>query len=1433
MKITKWAIASFLFASSLSFAQTQPNTLIGQGSTQRPTAVFEENKGQMKDQNWQPRPDVLYYGNAGGMNYYIRNNGMSYQLSRVECWKDAEDPKHIDGTVKKQVPEEIGTYRVDAEWLGNNTDYTVTQGTALEGYNNYYNVPVGVEPALFVKQYEAITLQNLWNGIDVHYYSTDGQLETDYLVAPDADYRQIRMEIKGADLSIGADGHLVMKTPFGEIHEGSLKVYQGDQLVAANWVTMGNIVSFDVPNYDPCLALRIDPLVRVWGTYYGGSDFDWATSIDLDANGNIFMGGSTYSTNNIASGGHQNTYFGFDDIFLVKFNGLGGRMWGTYMGGWDIDNVLGCSADKNSNSIYIVGETRSDFNIATTGSFQDVIGGPGGGGYTDGFVSKFSTLGVLQWSTYYGSGGSEGATACAVDFNGDLFVCGYADSGPVIGSGGHQTLPGGLTDGFITKFNSSGFPIWSSYYGGSWDDRIEDCKTDGQGNVYFCGFAESQNNIAFGGFQNTANKAPFLVKMNGAGVRQWATYYGNDSTMANACAVDRNGNVYMAGFTKAKLNIASGGHQNTISRSTLFTNQDSDGFLVKFNSTGAREWATYYGGNSQDEVTACVVDTTGNVYIAGWSSSTDMIASGGYQNTSDIFNVGPAFLAKFAPNGIRQWGTYYYGKGGIETNARTCAIDKQNNVYLAGYSSSDRDIAINAHQTTLGGADDAFLVKFTQAKIYGTVWLDLNADCVRDSAESNVVNNIRFTIQPGNYVAQSNGGTWSIDSLPAGTYTVTIDTANQNWIYTCPISQSFTVTNPAGETIAPSFGLIAKYPCAKLNVSISMPRLRRGFANQVIYLDACNLNVGTDSLTAGYVIVELDANISVQSGSSPYTSLGNNKFRVNVGTLYPDKCVRFTFSTTVELTAVANQSLCMSAEIFPQPLCALDSLPIPNLLGSGPNPCATSYDNSRLQVSATCANDSVRLVVYNQGTGNMTCTSPVLIFLDGQVHFQGSITLSAGDSIIYKYSGSNQTWHIQTAQHPLNFAAEPYPTASIERCGTGTWTPGLINALPQADAQPIRDIFCGQVSAPFDPNDKTGFPKGSGITNNILPTQDIEYMIRFQNVGTDTAFKVVIRDTLTQDLDILSLRTGTSSHPYQFRMYGPRILEWTFENIQLPDSTTNEPASNGFVKFKIKQKANLPDGTIIENRAGIYFDFEAPVITNTYAHTIARYSNGCNPTTSTTTATACGSYTWNGQTYSLSDTYTYQTTNAAGCDSTATLELTIESDFVTDTIAGLTLVDTMQTYTYSVVADAAVDTYTWGISCGQITSGSGTNIVSVTWDGPNSCQLWVIRSNAACIDTLQANVSVDFGSSIKETFLSQLSLYPNPTNGLTTITWGQTLEQQPTLVLIDALNRVIAVPVDCRDNGCTIDTRNLPAGVYTIMLNHPNGNAIRKLIKTE
>ncbi len=134
------------------------------------------------------------------------------------------------------------------------------------------------------------------------------------------------------------------------------------------------------------------------------------------------------------------------------------------------------------------------------------------------------------------------------------------------------------------------------------------------------------------------------------------------------------------------------------------------------------------------------------------------------------------------------------------------------------------------------------------------------------------------------------------------------------------------------------------------------------------------------------------------------------------------------------------------------------------------------------------------------------------------------------------------------------------------------------------------------VLSSFDPNDKTVFPAS---TPRPGETTELVYRIRFQNTGTDTAFNVTIIDTLSENLNLYSLRMLEASHPYQLQIDGNGILRWTFENILLPDSTTNEAASHGFIYFKIETNNQLVHADQIENLAAIHFDFNDPIITNT------------------------------------------------------------------------------------------------------------------------------------------------------------------------------------------------------------------------------------------
>ncbi len=135
------------------------------------------------------------------------------------------------------------------------------------------------------------------------------------------------------------------------------------------------------------------------------------------------------------------------------------------------------------------------------------------------------------------------------------------------------------------------------------------------------------------------------------------------------------------------------------------------------------------------------------------------------------------------------------------------------------------------------------------------------------------------------------------------------------------------------------------------------------------------------------------------------------------------------------------------------------------------------------------------------------------------------------------------------------------------------------------------------VTGSYDPNDKQVSP--DDVKNGVHPSQPLTYTVRFQNTGTDTAFTIVVRDTLDDFLNASSFQTIAASHPYAFQLEGGKYAIWTFDNILLPDSGIDEPSSHGFVKFSIGIKQNTPDETVIENSASIYFDFNPPIHTNT------------------------------------------------------------------------------------------------------------------------------------------------------------------------------------------------------------------------------------------
>ncbi|MCX6152853.1 MAG: SBBP repeat-containing protein [Candidatus Kapabacteria bacterium] len=333
--------------------------------------------------------------------------------------------------------------------------------------------------------------------------------------------------------------------------------------------------------YDAFLVKFNSSGVRLWGTYYGGSDFDVANAVTCDASGNIYLAGTSCSSMSIAtSGSHQVNYAGGSyDAFLVKFSSSGVRQWGTYYGGSDYDggNAVTCDASGN---IYLVGTSSSSISISTTGAHQVNYGT----GYKDAFLVKFNSSGVRLWGTYYGGSDEDDGNSITCDASGNIYLAGYSQSSNAIStSGAHQENFGGISDAFLVKFNNSGVRQWGTYFGGSSPDNGKSITCDASGNIYLTGYTNSTAAIStsgahqenFGGGTYDA----FLVKFNNSGVRQWGTYYGgsNEDIAEGACVA--SGNIYLAGYSKSSNAISTtGAYQENFGGI-------SDAFLVKFDES--------------------------------------------------------------------------------------------------------------------------------------------------------------------------------------------------------------------------------------------------------------------------------------------------------------------------------------------------------------------------------------------------------------------------------------------------------------------------------------------------------------------------------------------------------------------------------------------------------------------------------------------------------------------------------------------------------------------------------------------------------------------------------------------------------------------------------------------------------------------------------
>jgi len=608
------------------------------------------------------------------------------------------------------------TTAVQLVLAGSSRTGQVTGLTQLPGTANYL---IGSDPAqwkLNVPGYATVQYSKAYPGIDVMYRATGTNLEYDFIVAPGASTGRIVMAFAGASSVVKlASGDLAIALGGGRLIQKAPKAYQvfgtTRRAVAAAYLSKGGgKFGLQLGVYDHSRRLVIDPVLQystylgaagfdaayavavdpagnayvaglttsttfpgtvgttgtharafvsklnpagnalLYSTYIGGGGDDEALGIALDGSGSAYITGATTSADFPVVGGAYPTYGGGVDSFIAKLNPSGtGLSYSSYLGGTSYDIGYGLAVDPAQNA-YVTGVTAS-------GDFP-VVGGLGlspGAGHAHAFVTKFSTGGGIGYSTLLGGSLDDGGAAITVDWTGNAYVTGITTSADFPLAGAFQSLPGGSGDAFVTKLNPTGSGVvFSTFLGGAAFDEGLAVTLDQMDNVFVAGVTTSANFPLTAAWQKTnrGGADAFVTKIWSTGVGiAYSTYIGGSGTdVGFAIGVDWSGNAYVAGVT------SSADFPNVYGSQPL--KGSSDAFLSLITPAGAVVvLSTLLGGTGDDQIRAIYVDSAGNAYIAGATTSSDFPTQGAFQ--SALGGWADAFVAKKPPVIPASWWTTY------------------------------------------------------------------------------------------------------------------------------------------------------------------------------------------------------------------------------------------------------------------------------------------------------------------------------------------------------------------------------------------------------------------------------------------------------------------------------------------------------------------------------------------------------------------------------------------------------------------------------------------------------------------------------------------------------------------------------------------------------------------------------------------------------
>ena len=680
--------------------------------SQNQTQGFTENKGQVADQFGKPNPSVKYLLQTNGLNVQLRDGGFSYDVYEAcEHTLDKGQKKPSLTGLKQENPDAASPYtyhRIDINFLQSNKDATLLPEGKSADYDNYYNVAHAAKGVTQVYKFQRVTYKNIYKAIDVVFFIPEDQakpVEYHFIIHPGGNIDDIRLEFNGARTRL-ADRKINMNLKFGQLQETlPLSWMESDSDKTIVPITYKKI-SKNVYGFGSAVNISnkkvvIDPVpIRLWGTYFHRYVVtNDAMKILTDQNDNVFLSGDSSQNTNIATSGAFVSTVNLRDAnsFHTKFNANGQRLWTTYVANgpnaaYVKDFVVNTAGESYLAGLTFGGQVATLSNdLATPGCHKPVCSFLA----NDAFILKLDPNGQRIWGTFYGGSERDVINTIALDASENLILAGKTNSpDQIITPGAFQVAyPHSSTfyeAGFFCKFSPAGVQLYGSYF----EKEIYKSAVDNSNNVYFGGqFSEwdSYPSIATTGAHQTHCYGTdiFLIKFDAGFTRQWCTYYGgnemtssfNNSDRCAAIEIDRNNDIYLIGTSSSPDNIATPGAFKTV----LPTGR-VNGFVAKFDGSGARIWGTYYGSDDSLTDETCesgsINKMTGAIYLMGNTRSTNYFGS---PASFQPVNRGSdeCYIAKLDGSGFPLWSTFY---GTPSQDFSETIFYKNNKIYCGGFS---------------------------------------------------------------------------------------------------------------------------------------------------------------------------------------------------------------------------------------------------------------------------------------------------------------------------------------------------------------------------------------------------------------------------------------------------------------------------------------------------------------------------------------------------------------------------------------------------------------------------------------------------------------------------------------------------------------------------------------------------------------------------